>query len=53
MTALRTVFSMIPAAQAVECVMSCYGHSRFRDMILSGVSRDIHQEVPFPLLLSN
>ena len=34
-------------------VMGCYGHSRFREMILGGVSRDMLRDVPFPLLLSN
>lgn len=34
-------------------VMGCYGHSRFREMILGGVTRDMLQDVPFPLLLSN
>jgi nucleotide-binding universal stress UspA family protein len=34
-------------------VMGCYGHSRFRQMILGGVSREMLEEIPFPLLLSN
>lgn len=34
-------------------VMGCYGHSRFREMILGGVTRDMLQDVPFPLFLSN
>ena len=34
-------------------VMGCYGHSRLRERILGGVSRDMLKEMPFPLLLSN
>jgi nucleotide-binding universal stress UspA family protein len=34
-------------------VMGCYGHSRFREMVLGGVSRRMLQDVAFPLLLSN
>ena len=34
-------------------VMGCYGHSRFRERILGGVSREMLREVQFPLLLSN
>lgn len=35
------------------CVMGCYGHSRFRERILGGVSRAMLNDIPFPLLLSN
>jgi nucleotide-binding universal stress UspA family protein len=34
-------------------VMGCYGHSRVRERVLGGVSRDILANVPLPLLLSN
>ena len=34
-------------------VMGCYGHSRFREMILGGVTRDMLQNVPSPLFLFN
>lgn len=34
-------------------VMGCYGHSRFRERILGGVSRSMLQQMPGPLLLSN
>ena len=34
-------------------VMGCYGHSRFREQILGGVSRSMLRDIPFPLLLSN
>lgn len=34
-------------------VMGCYGHARMRERILGGVSRDMLQEVPIPLLLAN
>jgi nucleotide-binding universal stress UspA family protein len=45
-------------AQAVDfgatlTVMGCYGHSRFRERILGGVSRDMLKEVSAPLLLSS
>lgn len=45
-------------AQALDfgadlCVMGCYGHSRFRESILGGVSRAMLSDIPFPLLLSN
>jgi nucleotide-binding universal stress UspA family protein len=35
------------------CVMGCYGHSRFRESWLGGVSRSMLRDIPFPLLLSN
>ena len=43
-------------AQALEfgadmTVMGCYGHSRFRERILGGVSRDMLKDMPGPLLL--
>jgi nucleotide-binding universal stress UspA family protein len=34
-------------------IMGCYGHSRFREMILGGVSRDVLTSLPFPVLLAN
>lgn len=34
-------------------VMGCYGHSRFRERILGGVSRSMLKDIPFPLLLAN
>lgn len=34
-------------------VMGCYGHSRFRQLVLGGVTRDILNEVPFPVLLAS
>lgn len=34
-------------------VMGCYGHSRFREMVLGGVSRSMLKNIPCPLLLSN
>jgi nucleotide-binding universal stress UspA family protein len=34
-------------------VMGCYGHSRLRERILGGVSRDMLKEIPFPLLLAS
>lgn len=34
-------------------VMGCYGHSRFRERILGGVSRGMLKDIPFPLLLAN
>jgi nucleotide-binding universal stress UspA family protein len=45
-------------AQALDfgadlCVMGCYGHSRFRESILGGVSHAMLHDLPFPLLLSN
>jgi nucleotide-binding universal stress UspA family protein len=45
-------------AQAAEygadlIVMGCYGHSRFREMILGGVTREILQQLPMPVLLSS
>lgn len=38
---------------ATLLVMGCYGHSRFRERVLGGVSRGMLQEVPLPLFLSN
>lgn len=34
-------------------VMGCYGHSRFRERILGGVSRSLLSDIPLPLLLAN
>lgn len=34
-------------------VMGCFGHSRLRQRILGGVSRDMLRDLPFPVLLSN
>jgi nucleotide-binding universal stress UspA family protein len=34
-------------------VMGCYGHSRFRQRILGGVTRDMLASLPLPLLLSS
>ncbi len=34
-------------------VMGCYGHSRFRERILGGVSREMLRAIQFPLLLAN
>ncbi|WP_161141615.1 universal stress protein [Propylenella binzhouense] len=34
-------------------VMGCFGHSRAREMILGGVTRDMLRNVTLPLLLSN
>jgi nucleotide-binding universal stress UspA family protein len=46
------------AVQALEfgadiTVMGCYGHSRFRERILGGVSRDMLKDMPGPLMLAN
>jgi nucleotide-binding universal stress UspA family protein len=45
-------------ALADECgagllVMGCYGHARFREMLLGGVSRTILQRMTLPVLLSH
>jgi nucleotide-binding universal stress UspA family protein len=45
-------------AQALEfgadlLVMGCYGHSRFREQILGGVSREMLSDLRLPVLLSN
>jgi nucleotide-binding universal stress UspA family protein len=34
-------------------VMGCYGHSRLRERILGGVSRDMLKDIPSPLLLAS
>jgi nucleotide-binding universal stress UspA family protein len=38
---------------ATLTVMGCYGHSRFREQILGGVSRSMLKDITAPLLLSN
>jgi nucleotide-binding universal stress UspA family protein len=38
---------------ATLIVMGCYGHSRFRERVLGGMSRGMLTKVPYPLLLSN
>lgn len=40
-------------AGADMIVMGCYGHSRFREMVLGGVTRDMLKGVPLPVLLSS
>jgi nucleotide-binding universal stress UspA family protein len=34
-------------------VMGCYGHSRFREMLFGGVSRDILEHMTVPVLMSH
>ena len=34
-------------------VMGCYGHSRLREMIMGGVSREMLKDTSVPLLLSS
>ena len=34
-------------------VMGCYGHSRLRERILGGVTREMLKNIPLPLLLAN
>jgi len=34
-------------------VMGCYGHSRFRQRVLGGVSRSMLNDIPLPLLLAS
>ncbi len=34
-------------------VLGLYGHSRLREMVLGGVSRDLLQDIPMPLLVSH
>lgn len=34
-------------------VMGCYGHSRFRERVLGGVSHDMLKDIPLPLFLAN
>lgn len=34
-------------------VMGCYGHSRLRERILGGVSRDVLRDIPFAVLLAS
>ncbi len=34
-------------------VMGCYGHSRFREFILGGASRDVLNQMTMPLLMSH
>lgn len=38
---------------ATLIVMGCYGHSRFRERVLGGVSRSMLKDISSPLLLSN
>jgi nucleotide-binding universal stress UspA family protein len=34
-------------------VMGCYGHSRLRERVLGGVTREMLKNIPLPLLLAN
>jgi len=45
-------------ALAAECgsgllVMGCYGHSRFRELLLGGVSRTVLQDMSLPVLMAH
>ncbi|MGQ7791306.1 universal stress protein [Faunimonas sp. B44] len=48
-----TLLDQAAAFGADLMVMGCYGHSRMREMILGGVTRDLLAKPPLPLLLSN
>lgn len=47
------LLSKAAALDADVVVMGAYGHSRFRELILGGVTRAMLQESPVPLLLSH
>jgi nucleotide-binding universal stress UspA family protein len=34
-------------------VMGCYGHSRYREILLGGVSRTVLRRLPLPVLLAH
>jgi nucleotide-binding universal stress UspA family protein len=43
----------IGMAGADMAVLGLYGHSRLRELVLGGVSRDLLEELPVPLLMSH
>lgn len=48
--------ALLDAAQSHGCdlmVMGCYGHSRFRELVLGGASRQTLQNVHIPVLMSH
>lgn len=38
---------------AAYCVMGAFGHSRIRESLLGGVTRDLLSEAPFPLMMAH
>jgi nucleotide-binding universal stress UspA family protein len=38
---------------AAYCVMGAFGHSRFRESLLGGVSRDMLSDAPLPLMMAH
>lgn len=49
-TALR---SLVSESGADLIVMGCYGHSRFREILLGGVTRSMLQHAPVPVLMAH
>jgi nucleotide-binding universal stress UspA family protein len=49
----EALLSQVAALDADLLVMGCYGHSRFREIVLGGVSRTIERSMPVPVLMSH
>lgn len=48
-----TVLAQVAALDADLLVMGAYGHSRLREMILGGVTRDVLRNMNVPVLMSH
>jgi nucleotide-binding universal stress UspA family protein len=48
-----TILSRLADESSDMLVMGCYGHSRLREMVLGGVTRDVLQHMTVPVLLSH
>jgi nucleotide-binding universal stress UspA family protein len=51
--AAETLLSLAGEAGSQLLVMGCYGHSRFRELVLGGVSRTILSRMTLPILMAH
>jgi len=49
----ETLLARVRHVHADLLVMGCYGHSRFREFILGGVTRQVLEEMNIPVLMSH
>ena len=48
-----TLLTLAKASSADLLVMGCYGHTRFREMLLGGVTRDVLASMTVPVFMSH
>lgn len=51
--AADALFSLAAERQSGLIVMGCYGHSRFREILLGGVTRSVLERAPVPVLMAH